>query len=77
MSAMRFGTEVRIQSDEAPFYRKGGTSIEGSLVGLSRQGTVARVRLDNLNDTFVRTSDLEVVVVRRGPRGTAVWPPTT
>ena len=52
------GMRVKISPDAAPFYRKQATSLEGTVVGLSRSGEVARVHLDDVADSFVRTTDL-------------------
>ena len=55
------GMRVRIRADAVPFYRKQTTAIEGIVVGLSRSGQVARVHLDDVADSYVRTSDLTLV----------------
>ena len=55
------GMRVKIHTDAAPYYRKPDTSLEGVVVGLSRTGKVARVHLDELGDSYVRTSDLSPV----------------
>jgi hypothetical protein len=52
------GMRVKISRDAAPFYRKQATSLEGTVVGLSRSGEVARVHLDDVADSYVRTTDL-------------------
>ncbi len=57
------GMRVRIRPDAVPFYRKHATALEGVVVGLSRTGKVARVHLDEVADTYIRTDDL--VRVRR------------
>lgn len=55
------GMRVRINPEVLPFYRKRAASFEGVVVGLSRSGRVARVHLDDVQDTYIRTSDLEPV----------------
>ena len=52
------GMHVRIRPEAVPFYRKQSASLEGIVVGLSRSGKVARVHLDDVADSFVRTDDL-------------------
>lgn len=52
------GMRVKISPEAAPFYRKQATSLEGTVVGISRSGQVARVHLDEVADTYIRTSDL-------------------
>ena len=52
------GMRVRIRQEAVPFYRKQSASLEGVVVGISRSGKVARVHLDELADSFVRTDDL-------------------
>jgi hypothetical protein len=49
---------VKISPDAAPFYRKQATSLEGTVVGISRTGQVARVHLDDVADSYIRTTDL-------------------
>ena len=55
---MSVGSRVRVKSASASFYRKPGSSIEGRIVGISPTGDVARVRMDDLADTYVRTEHL-------------------
>jgi hypothetical protein len=52
------GMRVKLSPDAAAFYRKPATSLEGTVVGLSRSGNVARVHLDDVADTYIRTADL-------------------
>jgi hypothetical protein len=52
------GSRVRVKSDFAAVYRKPGSSIEGRIVGISPTGGVARVRMDDLADSYVRAEDL-------------------
>ena len=52
---------VRIRAEAVPFYRKRFTSLEGVVVGLSRSGKVARVHLDDVADSYIRTDDLEAL----------------
>ena len=55
------GMRVTIRADAAPFYRKQSTSLRGIVVGLSQSRQVARVHLDDVADSFVRTQDLKIV----------------
>lgn len=55
------GMHVTIRPEAVPFYRKRSASLEGVVVGISRSGNVARVHLDDVADTFVRTADLATV----------------
>lgn len=55
------GMRVKLSPEAAPFYRKQAASLEGTLVGMSRSGKVARVHLDDVADTYIRTSDLTPV----------------
>ena len=57
------GMQVRIREEAVPFYRKRFASLEGVVVGISRSGKVARVHLDEIADSYIRTDDL--VAVRR------------
>ena len=52
------GMRVKIRPDAAPFYRKQATSLEGVVVGLSRSGSLARIQLDEVADSYVRVADL-------------------
>jgi hypothetical protein len=52
------GMRVKISPEAAPFYRKQATSLEGTVVGLSRSGQIARVHLDEVADSYIRASDL-------------------
>ena len=58
-SAMTRGTTVRIKPEFVPFYRKRGTPLQGRVVSVSPSGTVARVHLDDVADSWVRTDHLE------------------
>ncbi len=55
------GMRVRIRPDAIPFYRKQSASPQGIVIGLSRSGKVARVHLDDVADSYVRTEDLQIV----------------
>jgi len=49
---------VRVESLFAPIYRRPGTELEGLLVGMSPSRAVARVRFDDVADSYIRTEHL-------------------
>ena len=55
------GMRVRIRPEAVAFYRKNDSSLEGVVVGISRSGQIARVHLDDLADSYVRTDDLVAI----------------
>ena len=55
------GMRVRISPDAVPFYRKQSTALQGIVIGLSRSGKVARLHLDDVADSYVRTEDLQII----------------
>ena len=65
MALMTPGTTVKVRSDWARLYRHPGTSLEGMIVDLSPAGTVARVRLDEVQDSWICTEHLVSVYARR------------
>jgi hypothetical protein len=58
---MGIGMRVRIRREAIPFYRNPATPVEGVVMALSPLGSVARVHIDGLGDSYVRTDDLELV----------------
>lgn len=59
------GTTVKVSSEFARVYRKPGTSLEGTVVEVSPAGTVARVHLDEVQDSWIRTEHLTAIYQRR------------
>jgi hypothetical protein len=56
-----FGALVRIRPDLCRHYRKPGASESGVVMWLSPTGAIARVRMDQVADSYVRVDDLEGV----------------
>ena len=55
------GSQIKVRSEWARVYRRPGTSLEGTVVEVSDSGTVARVRLDEVQDTWIKTEHLAAV----------------
>ena len=58
---MSIGMRVRIRREAVPFYRNSRTPVDGVVMALSPLGSVARVHIDGLGDSYVHTDDLEIV----------------
>lgn len=50
----RNGMQVRIEPDWARVYRRPGTPLEGVLVSISPSGSVVKLRMDEVADSYVR-----------------------
>lgn len=55
------GAVAQIKEDWRHCYRKPGSSVAGVIQEVSGTGAVARVRFDNLADSFILVSHLEPV----------------
>ena len=58
---MSVGMRVRIRPDAVRFYRSPAAPAAGVIVSVSPLGSVARVHMDELGDSYIRTDDLEIV----------------
>lgn len=52
----------------ARVYRKPGTALEGTVVAVSPNREVTRVRLDEVADSWIRTEHLIAIDTSREPR---------
>ncbi len=55
------GGSVQIRPEWRRHYRKNGASVAGVLQELSPSGGVARIRMDDLADSYVLVAHLEMV----------------
>lgn len=55
------GIYVMVKPEWRPLYRKPGAPFEGAVVAMSPSGAVARVYMDDLGDSYVRTEHLDPV----------------
>lgn len=53
------GLNVKVKQEWRHAYRKPGVELEGVLIAVSPTGTIARVRMDDLGDSYLWMSHLE------------------
>jgi len=57
------GARVQLKPEFRSIYRRPGASVTGTVQGLSPSGAVARVRMDEVADSFVRVNHVELLLV--------------